>query len=73
MMWDSYEGWSFFWMVPTMLFGWAMVILLTIGAVSVVTRWRENVDPAIETLRRRLATGEISQDEFDKTRRLLRG
>jgi uncharacterized membrane protein len=30
-------------------------------------------DPAMETLRRRLAAAEISLEDFDKTKRVLQG
>jgi hypothetical protein len=41
MIWDNYDGCRLFWMVPTMLAVWALVLLVTIGAVSIVIYWRE--------------------------------
>ena len=70
MMWGYYDGLSWFWMLPMMLF-------VTVGAIALLLlvvrgfTGSQSRDPAIETLRRRLAAGEISQDEFEKTRRSL--
>lgn len=49
----------------------AGLIVLVIWAVRSFTRPAAGSDTAMEVLRRRLAAGEISQDEFDKTRRIL--
>jgi len=42
-----------------------------IWGVRAFTRPRGTGDSAIEILRRRLAAGEISQDEFERTKRIL--
>jgi uncharacterized membrane protein len=73
MMWSYYDGWNWLWMMPMMLLFWGGAIALTIWAVRAFASNRAMGDPAIETLRRRLAAGEISQDEFEKTRRILHG
>ncbi len=70
MMWGYYDGLSWFWMLPMMLFVTVGIIALLFWVVRVFTG-SQSPDPAIETLRRRLAAGEISQDEFEKTRRSL--
>ena len=73
MMWGYSDGWSWLWMVPMMLLFWGGVIALAVFAVRAFTGPKSTGDPAIETLRRRLAAGEISQDDFDKTKRTLQG
>jgi uncharacterized membrane protein len=72
-MWGYNDGWNAFWMVPMMLVVWGAVILLAILAIGAITGRRATDDQAIQTLRRRLASGEIDPDEFDKTKRLLQG
>jgi len=73
MMWGYADGSSWLWMVPMMLLFWGGVIALVIFAVRAFSGPRSTGDPAIETLRRRLAAGEISQEDFDKTKRILQG
>ena len=73
MMWGYYEGWSWFWMLPAMLVFTVGLIAFLFWVVRAYTGPQRTSDPAIETLRRRLAAGEISQDEFEKTRRILQG
>ncbi len=75
MMWD-YSGWSWVWMVGmtgTMLLFWGGVIALVIWGIRALAGPRSTGDQALETLRRRLAAGEISQEDFDKTTRTLQG
>lgn len=73
MMWGYTDGSTWLWMVPMMLLFWGGVIALVIWGVRAFTGPRGTADPAMQTLRRRLAAGEISQDEFDKTKRILQG
>jgi len=73
MMWGYYDGWNWFWMGGMMLLFWGGVIALVIWGVRAFTGPRSTGGPAIETLRRRLAAGELSQEEFDKTKRILQG
>jgi putative membrane protein len=73
MMWTYYDGSSWLWMLPMMLLFWGGVVALVIWSIRSFTGPRSTVDPAIDTLRRRLAAGEISQEEFDKTKRILQG
>jgi len=70
-MWPYNDGGSWIWMGAMMLVSWGVVIALVIWALRAFTGTRNSGDPAIATLRRRLAAGEISQDEFEKTRRIL--
>jgi putative membrane protein len=73
MMWGYTDGASWFWMVPMMLLIWGGVAALVIFGVRTLSSPRSTGDPAIEVLRRRLAAGEISQEDFDKTKRILQG
>lgn len=72
MMWGYYDG-SWLWMGVMMLIFWAGLIGVIIWGVRALAGPRTTTDPAIDTLRRRLAAGEISQEDFDKTKRLLQG
>jgi uncharacterized membrane protein len=74
MMWSYYDGWSWLWMwlwMGSVLLFWGGVIALLFFAFRAFTGPRSTSDPAIEKLGRRLAAGEISQEEFDKTKRIL--
>ncbi len=73
MMWPYNDGGSWIWMSAMMILIWGGGIALVIWAMRAFTGARSTGDPAIATLRRRLAAGEISQDEFEKTRRILQG
>ncbi len=71
MMWYYGGGWNWLWMSGMMVVFWGAVILLAIWAFRALARPANSSDSAIETLRRRLAAGEISPEEFEKTKRLL--
>jgi len=76
MMWPYYDGASWVWMLAMMLMMllfWGGILALVVWAVRAFLQQRATSDSAIETLRRRLAAGEISADEFEKTRRILQG
>lgn len=73
MMWGYPDGSTWLWMLPMMLLFWGGVVALVIWGVRAFAGPRGTGDPAIETLRRRLASGEINQDEFDKINRILQG
>ena len=72
MMWGYYDGWSWLLMAATMLLFWGGIAALIVFAIRAFTG-PKGTDPAMDTLRRRLASGEISQEEFEKTRRVLQG
>ena len=55
MMWGYYDGWL--WMLPMMLVFTVGTIALLLWLVRAYTRSQSTADPAIETLRRRLAAG----------------
>ena len=71
MMWGYYDGWSWLWMASMMVLFWGAVITLAVWAIRSFTGPRHRHDDAVDTLRARFAKGEISQEEFDKTRRAL--
>ena len=74
MMWPYYgDGWSWLWMAGMMIVFWAAVIFLAVWAVRAISGPKTSGDDALATLRKRLASGEITQDEFEKTKRLLQG
>jgi uncharacterized membrane protein len=73
MMWGYYDGWNWLWMGGAMLLFWGGLIALAVWGLRAITGTRSTGDPAMETLRRRLAAGEISQEDFDKTKRVLQG
>jgi putative membrane protein len=72
MMWGYYDGWSMLWMGGMMVLFWGGIIALVLFAVRSFSGPRGN-DQAIDILRRRLASGEITQEEFEKTRKALQG
>jgi len=74
MMWyyGSGGGWNWLWMTLMMLIFWGGVIAVAVWAIrSGLSSRREN--GALDVLRRRLAAGEISQEDFEKTKRILQG
>lgn len=71
MMFNYDGGGSWLWMGSMMLLFWGGVILLAIWIIHTMTSSRHAGDSAIETLRRRMAAGEISAEEFERTRKAL--
>ena len=73
MMWPYYgDGWSWLWMGGMMVVFWGGVILLAAWLIRSTGRPSGNVDDAMTRLRSRLAAGEITPDEFENTKRLLK-
>ncbi len=72
MMW-GYGGLNWLWMMPAMLVFWAIAIGLIVWAVRATTGPGAGGDPALQTLRQRLASGEITRDEFEQMRHVLTG
>lgn len=76
MMWWPHEGWGSGWMVVMML-GWVVLLGFGIWAVVALTRGQSQppAGPRTETPReildRRLASGEITSEEYLEARRLL--
>jgi uncharacterized membrane protein len=73
MMWGFYDGSSWLWMGVAMLLFWCALFAMVVWAVRALARPGHTGDQALETLRRRLAAGEISQEDFEKTRKVLTG
>jgi len=71
-MW-GYNGQDWWWMVPMMLLFWGAVIAIVFLVARARTTTSRGGDKAVETLRARLASGAINQDEYDKTNRTLQG
>ena len=71
MMWyNATPDVTWLWMSVMMLLFWGGLIALAVWAIRSFAVNR-NIDPALEVLRRRLAAGEITQDEYEKTKRAL--
>lgn len=64
-------GFGAFWMAIVMLLFWGGLIVLAIVAVRALIASRPASDGALEVLRRRLAAGEITAEEFEKTKKAL--
>lgn len=72
MMWGYSDGWSWIWMASMMVLFWGGVIALAVVVIRAITPHRGG-DQALDVLRRRLAAGEISHEEFEKIRKSLQG
>jgi putative membrane protein len=72
MMWYyGSGGWGWLWMAVIMLVFWGGLMAVAVWAIRSGLGSRRN--DAMGVLRRRMAAGEISQDEFEKTKRILQG
>ncbi len=72
MMWGYYDGRSWLWMAAMMVLFWGGIFVLAVFAIRAFSG-STGSDPTMDVLRRRLAGGEISQEEFEKTRKALQG
>jgi putative membrane protein len=72
MMWGYYDGWNWLWMAPMMILFWGGIIALAFFVIRNSNGSRSN-DHAMDDLRRRFASGDITQDEFEKRRKALQG
>jgi len=72
MYWGSNDSWSWLLMAAMMVLFWGGVAALIVYVARTMTGPKGG-DQAMDTLRRRLASGDISQEEFDRTRRVLQG
>lgn len=70
MMWGYYDGWNMVWMGTIMILFLGGAVAVIAYAVRAFTSGKAG-DPATDTLRMRLASGEISQEDFDKTRKAI--
>lgn len=72
MMWYYPSGgFGAFWMAIVMILFWGGLITLGVLAIRAIAAPRAQADGALDVLRRRLAAGEITPEEFEKTKRTL--
>ena len=72
MMWGYDAGWGWLWMAAMMVVFWGGVVTLIVFAIRTFAPGKGS-DAAVEILRKRLAGGEINQEEFDRTLKALHG
>lgn len=74
MMWYGAGNWGWMAMIPMLLF-WMVLIVAAIWAVGALSRRGQHpeppADPAVETVRRRYAQGEIDEAEYEERLRIL--
>ena len=73
MMWGYHDASSWIWMGTLMVLFWAVATGVVVWAVRSFAAPRPTRDDAVDTLRKRFAAGEITQEEFEKARRALQG
>ena len=72
MMWYyGAGGLGWLWMSSMMLLFWGGVIVLGVWAIRSFAGSRQTGDGALDVLRRRLAAGEITPEEYEKTKKAL--
>ena len=72
MMW-GYGDNNWLWMAPLMVLFYGVLIAIVVLGARAFSRPRRDDDQALDTLRKRFASGVIDQEEFEKTRRSLNG
>ncbi|HET7421829.1 MAG TPA: SHOCT domain-containing protein [Candidatus Dormibacteraeota bacterium] len=71
-MWDyGVGGLGWLWMGVMMVLFWGGVIVVAVWAFRSFAGPRAGADPAFDLLRRRLAAGEITPEEFERLRKAL--
>jgi putative membrane protein len=69
--WPAYGWpWGLAWLAFVVLF-WGGLIALLVWAVHSASTPRRPPDSAMQVLKRRLAAGEITQEEYERIKRLL--
>lgn len=72
---NSMNGWGYALMVFAMIAFWVVIVLAVIAIVRAVTRTSQpshsSADTPEQILAQRLARGEINEEEYQHTRRLL--
>jgi putative membrane protein len=73
MMWfyGGGGGWAWLWMGGMMVLFWVGIFLLAIWVIRMFSGPKQTGDTALDILRRRLAAGEISPEEFETTKKAL--
>ena len=72
MMWGYNDSWNWLWMAAMMVVVLGVIVGLVVFVIRASNGPKGN-DQAAEILRRRLAAGEITQEDFEKTRKALQG
>ena len=72
MIWGYADGWSWLWMTAMMVLFWGGIVAVAVFAFRSFGGSKSS-DQALDVLRRRFAGGEITQEEFEKTRKALQG
>lgn len=67
----GWGGWDWVWMAAMMVLFWGGVIVLAVWAIRALAGPRQRREQPIDVLRRRLAAGEITPEEFEKTKRAI--
>jgi uncharacterized membrane protein len=70
--WGYNNGWPMAGLVIMVLF-WAGFFVLAGWIIRTYGRPHRSADSAIDTLRQRLAAGQITAEEFEQTRKVLQG
>jgi uncharacterized membrane protein len=70
MMW-GYNTVSWLWMLPMMLIFWSVLVGVIVLLIRLMSTPRLDRDAPMEALRRRLASGQITRDEYEQTKKLL--
>ena len=71
MMWGYNDGGNWLWMAAVMV--GVMGVILGLVVVAIRGIGPEGDDRALSVLRQRLAGGEITHEEFEKTRKAIQG
>jgi putative membrane protein len=68
--WGGAWPWGLLWLAFAILF-WGGLIFLLVWAVRSASAPRRPPDTAMQVLKRRLAAGEITQEEYERIKRLI--
>lgn len=72
MMWYyGWDSWTWLWMAGMMVLIWGGVAFLAAWVLRGISGSEHSDDAAMVVFRRRLAGGEISPEEFEKTKKAL--
>ena len=70
--WHDMSGWDWAWMAGMMMFWIAIVVGVVVAAVALLRHDRTKQPTPLEDLDRRLASGEIDVDEYERRRNVMR-
>ncbi len=71
MWWYGSSGWDWVWMTAMMVLFWGGFMILAVWAIRSFAGPHRARDAAFDVLRRRLAAGEITPEDFEKTKKAL--